>query len=683
MSKSLEQKDPAQLEVMKKRHFAFRLNVFFFSTFILFSVLVVRLAYLQFVQVDEMRANEIKTNTSSTPIAPIRGNIFDRNEYALAYTESTQSLFYRYEPGLDRDVVIDQVHRLAKVFEDFRAEGKEPLSANDIIKRMDVGYDIYKNPTKSPGLVSRPRRIKEGLSQREIAYIMEHMDEFRGLDINEESVRKYDTSTIAVQLIGYLREYSTASNQTSASLSRYKQIGSEYLNEEYVGFDGLELLYQDVLRGKNGSKTYKINAQGKIIEMMDIKIPEKGQNLILSLDKDVQLEAENSIVEHLEWLQGPEGLKFNKAGTEAVAGYAVAMEIATGHIVAMASMPDYDPNVWRGGISNADYQEIQWKMGNGTIRERYANLPEAERGKHPTSLVPLGSTVKPLSILLGLNEGLFTAQEKYPDTGVFVYGRDESKIRNAGGGRANGMISATAAIRQSSNVFMSAMVGNRLYMSKTLNGIDTWDSYMKQFGLGVVTGSGLPGESAGDPYYYKTAQESSAQAALVFASFGQQGRYTALQLAQYATTLANEGKRLKPQFVQKITDYEGNVVEEFDEPIVLSDIDISDEHWKTVKAGMQSSVAFAFDGFPYDFRRKTGTSESDIAGKRVENAVFIAYAPAENPKLAVAVVVPEGGFGGWGAAPIARKIFDAYDKKIGLVDKPDTSNTTDSAQVEE
>jgi penicillin-binding protein 2 len=131
--------------------------------------------------------------------------------------------------------------------------------------------------------------------------------------------------------------------------------------------------------------------------------------------------------------------------------------------------------------------------------------------------------------------------------------------------------------------------------------------------------------------------------------------------------LANRGKRLKPQFVTKITDYEDHVVQEFTEPIVLDEVDYPEEYWDTIQNGMLSSVQ-GFDGFPYSFRRKTGTSQSDIAGKLVDNAVFIAYAPAENPKLAVAVVVPEGGFGGLGAAPIARKIFDAYDKYVGLVD---------------
>ncbi|OUM96559.1 MAG: cell division protein FtsI, partial [Paenibacillaceae bacterium ZCTH02-B3] len=507
-----EQQDPAKQEALRKRNIAFRLNLLFFATFILFSVLVVNLAYLQFVRHDEMKARETSMSSFSTLIAPIRGNIFDRNEYPLAYTESTQSLFFRFEPGQDKDYIVDLAKRVADVFATYGDPDAKPITAEEVIRRMDVGFDLDKKPTKQPGLISRPRRIKEGLSQREIAYFLEHKDEMRGLEITEESIRKYDPNTIAVQLIGYLREFSTASNQTASYLERYRQPNAEYLPDEYVGFDGLELMYQDVLRGKIGRKTYPINAQGRIVGQVEIEYPEKGNNLILSIDKDVQLAAEQAIEEHLEWLRSPEGKKYNEKGTEAVAGYAVAMEVATGHVVAMASIPDYDPNVWRGGISQEEYAEIQWRIANGAIRERYADLPDEERGRHPTSLVPPGSSLKPLSVLIGLNEGLITPTERYHDTGVFVYGRDQSRVRNAGG-RGYGSLNATSAIRHSSNTFMAAMIGNRLYMSsKYDNPLDVWDSYMKQFGLGVTTGSGLPGESAGDPYYYKTAETSSKQA---------------------------------------------------------------------------------------------------------------------------------------------------------------------------
>lgn len=665
-----DSKDPAQHEANLKRHFALRLNIFFFSAFLLFSILVVRLAFLQFVESDEMKKKEENNSTISTPIAPIRGNIYDRNGYPIAYTESTQSLYFRVEPGRSKESVVQLAYDLAELFMKSGDSSKPQITSEEIIKKMDVGYDLNQNFTKSPVLTSVPRRIKEGLSQREVAYLLEHKDELMGLEITEESVRRYDSNTIATQLIGYMREHSTAKNQAASYLTRYKDGNREYTNDEYVGFDGIEFLYQDVLRGTNGSKTYPINAQEKIVGQVEIQFPQKGQNLTLSLHKDVQLLTEEAIVNHIEWMKSDEAklLKTPYQGKNAVAGYAVAMEVDTGHVVAMASMPDYDSNVWRGGINQTTLNMIRQQFENGTIRERRPDLSVKEIGKHPSSLVPLGSTIKPLTVLIGLNEGLITPQTKYQDTGIFTYGRDESKIRNSGS-HAYGSLTPTTAIQKSSNTFMSSMVGNKLYLSSRIaEPLDVWDSYMKKFGLGVSTESGLPGEQSGIIEYYETVKNSSAQAALVFASFGQQGKYTTLQLAQYITMLANRGKRLKPQFVTKITDYEDHVVEEFTEPIILNEVDLPDEYWNTIEKGMISGVQ-GFDGFPYDFRRKTGTSESDIAGQKLDNAVFIAYAPAENPKLAVAVVVPEGGFGGQGAAPIARQIFDAYDKYVGLVDE--------------
>jgi penicillin-binding protein 2 len=125
---------------------------------------------------------------------------------------------------------------------------------------------------------------------------------------------------------------------------------------------------------------------------------------------------------------------------------------------------------------------------------------------------------------------------------------------------------------------------------------------------------------------------------------------------------------VKPQFVEKITTYDGKTVSTF-EPEILNTVEMPDEYWDVVQRGMERVTQQGFDGFPYKLASKTGTAESDTSAGRVENAVFIAYAPADNPKLAVAVVVPEGGYGAWGAAPIARAIFDAYDRSIGLTDE--------------
>jgi penicillin-binding protein 2 len=216
---------------------------------------------------------------------------------------------------------------------------------------------------------------------------------------------------------------------------------------------------------------------------------------------------------------------------------------------------------------------------------------------------------------------------------------------------------------------MSEMVGRRLYLKYGKNRvIDVWDNYMKQFGLGVLTGSGLKGEIKGTIDYTNTKQTGSALASMIFSSFGQGAAYTPLQLAQYAAMLGNRGSRMRPIFVDKIESPEGKVVKTI-QPEVLNKVDIPKAYWDSVERGMERVRKQGFDNVTYRVAAKTGTSQMSVAGKLLENAVFIAYAPIEKPKLAIAVVVPEGGYGAWGAAPIARKIFDAYDKAIGLTDK--------------
>jgi penicillin-binding protein 2 len=242
----------------------------------------------------------------------------------------------------------------------------------------------------------------------------------------EESARVYDENTIASQLVGYLRPFSTARNQTQSYLNFYKDNPGEYLNEEFVGFDGLEFLYQDELRGKNGSKSYPVNSRSQIIGQVTITPPDKGHNLYLTLKKDVQLAAENAITQQLAYMKSREAeqLKYPALGKNALAGYAVAMEVDTGRVVAMASMPDYNTNIWsKERIPTEEYNSIQFQYINGTIRERYADIQDnKERSKHPSSLVPLGSTIKPLTVLLGMNEGIIGPNERYVDPTTFVFG---------------------------------------------------------------------------------------------------------------------------------------------------------------------------------------------------------------------------------------------------------------------
>ncbi|MBD2847876.1 penicillin-binding protein 2 [Paenibacillus sp. IB182496] len=666
----LRTEEQRKREAAKRRNFSFRLNVFFFVAFFAFSVLIVRLAVLQFVEGPEMKEREASIGTRYVKIPPIRGNILAAGGEEIAYSTSMQSLYYTLAYDTSTEQAQQMAGRLAEALNANREPDAEALTEEQIFDIMDVkGRRSY---------VYEPRRIKADLSEREIAYFMERRDLYPGVEIVEESIRNYSEDTIAVQLIGYMRGFNSL-NQGNNAIRYYVDIAEDngnrdpadqYLDKELVGYDGIELMFQEELRGRNGLKTYPVDYMSRIVGPMELTLPEKGNNVYLTIDRDIQLDTEQAILDHLHTINTSSDPQ--EYAPYAKTGYAVAMEVKTGNVVAMASMPDYDPNVWKDGVSQEQYNYLMYFTNNGTIRSVPAYYEDVKEGyNHPSSLVPLGSTQKPLSVLLGLNEGLFTTTTMYNDIGFFEFGREgyETRVNNASNAR-NGLLDPSRAIAKSSNAFMSEMVGNKLYMMPGNEGLELWDRYNKEFGLGVPTGSGLPNESSGIINYFHEAESGSSQSALIYASFGQQGQYTALQLAQYATMLANRGQRIKPQLVKEIRTSDGELVRTYERE-VLNEVDIPDEYWREIEIGMDQVPVRGFDDFPYDFRRKTGTSQQDVGNrKKVENAVFIAYAPADDPVLAVAVVVPDGGYGGRGAAPIARQIFDAYDAYVGLDGQP-------------
>ncbi|WP_165790095.1 penicillin-binding protein 2 [Paenibacillus sp. GM1FR] len=623
-----------------------RLNLFFFAAFVIFSILIFRLAFVQFVEGPELTYMETSRNTKDIPLAPVRGPIYDATgEVALAYSEPVQSLYVLlyedYRNDERRQEAEELAHDLAAVFKQFNPGDKEQPDAEEIIKRLDLDYQ------KTFGYV--PRLVKSDLSTKEIAFFMEKKADYPGVMVLEENIRKYDPDGVAVQIVGYTREFKRAPD----SIAKYKAIregastqrdpGLVYHEEEKVGFDGLELQYQEELRGRSGYQSIDIDARNLPDGTMLQTPPEKGYSLVSTINKEIQMAAQEAITDELRRLP------------KAITGYAVAMEVDTGNVVAMASMPDYDPNDW-------DYDKIKYVFRNGTTESFPPNDAKPSRAE---SVILLGSVIKPLSVLIGLKEGLFTAGQTYHDQGYAILGKDGRQVKNSHSAY-NGSITARRAIEKSSNAFMIDMVGKRLLSKYGSEGIDIWDKHMKEFGLGVSTGVDLPNEFLGRLEY--TNKDESALTRLAFASFGQQAKYTTMQLAQYTTMLANKGKRMEPHLVKEIRDADGNVVKEI-KPKVLNEVDFADAHWNEVHKGMVTKVS-AFDGFPYDYARKTGTSEQGTGPNKKENGVFIAFAPRDNPKLAVAVVVPEGGFGSVSASPIARKIFDAYDEVYGLDGTP-------------
>lgn len=650
--------------------FNLRINLFFFSTFIIFCIIIVRLAILQFVEGPELTEQETGGRTKNFPLQPIRGSIIDASGTPIAYSKPSNALYVtllknynsQTDKGKENLPEIEAfAEKMFKVFEEHGSAEAEKMTVKDILEKLDL------DSKKQGGY--EPRRIKGDLTDKEVAYFIENKDEFPGIEIVEENVRFYDKDTVAVQTIGYLKEFKGVK-----SLEKYKEIdeankdqkdpGLKYTETEWVGYDGLEMMFQDELRGKNGYMSIPINPQNMIDGVPTMVPPEKGNNVHTTIHKEIQLKAEQAIVDQLDWLHK---VPFSgQTHRNAKTGYAVAMEVDTGNIVAMASIPDYDPNVWKDGTD--DWDVVTPFMRNGTI----SPFSSGRSANNLESVLLLGSTVKPLSVLIGLNEGFFGVNSYYYDKGYAEFGGDKSRVRNSQS-KAFGSIDPALALQNSSNAFMIDMVGKQLFNKYGIKGIDVWDKYMKDFGLGVSTEVGLPFEYKGTIEYTNIEQAGSPLAALVYASFGQSGKYSTMQLAQYVTTLANRGARLKPQLVSEIKDQDGNVVKKFGRE-VLNEVKFKDEYWNEVIKGMNTQGLASFVDFPYDFARKTGTSQQEVYsnGTRTltDNGVFIGFAPRENPKLAVAVIIPEGGFGSYSAAPVARKIFDAYDEVYGLDGTP-------------
>lgn len=665
--KSVYKDDPREQEAAMQRHFNIRLNLFFFSAFAIFTVIIVRLAILQFVEGPSLSAQESSLRVKAVPMTPIRGSIWAAGGEALAYSTPVQSLYITlqkdYSQSTDRGKqnrpeALALADQLKEVFDKYGDAEQEPMTLEDIIKAMDLDYRLNNGFT--------PRRIKIGLTYKEVAYFLERKDQFSGIEIVEESIRHYDPDTVAVQAIGYMKKFSNASTTDASDLAYYKDIRElteidpalQYTEAELVGYDGLELYYQEALRGKNGFKSVPIDPRNMATGIPEVTAPVKGYDLHTTINKNIQMTAEQAILDQIDWVH--KNPVSGKTHPNAKTGYAVAMEVDTGNIVAMASMPDYDTNLWQNGsIDNDNWNAIMSNYQNGTITP----YSSGQSGHGFGSNVLLGSTIKPLSVLIGLNEGLFTTSTLYNDKGIAYFGKDDSSSVRNSGRKAYGLLDPENAIYHSSNTFMVEMVGERLYSKYRADTIDVWDKYMKEFGLGVSTGVDLPREFLGSLGYKDDSQTVLSR--IVYASFGQQGGYTAMQLAQFTATLATHGKRMEPHLVSKITDEDGNIIEEF-KPTVLNEVEFADSYWKEVIGGMKTGVNAAFSGFPYDFARKTGTSEQWADGANRDNGVFIAFAPRENPKLAVAVIIPEGGFGAYSAAPVARKIFDAYDQEYGL-----------------
>ncbi|HBI04313.1 MAG TPA: penicillin-binding protein, partial [Paenibacillaceae bacterium] len=581
-----------------------RINYLLLFIFLLFILLIIRLSFLQIVKGEHYSQQALSRSDKYITIPAMRGRIFSRegNKPIVYNRPSPTAVFTEIEKMKKEDLI--------KLSEDLEKALKRPRE--EILKKMDVGfvYKIDKNgkmtireaPRNSQRFMEKD--IKIDLTQKEIAYLSEHHLDFPGISVQTKPIRVYDNRRIAVQTIGYVRPYNIMESSLNSLNEIYQRKNEKYTPNQLVGFEGVELSYEDQLHGKNGKRYFSVDANGNVQSEFNEVPPKKGNDIYLTIDSRMQLEIRDFIQDYLPKIRKTK----DAADTKSI--YAVAMEVQTGKIVSMISYPEYDPNIWIKGVEKSLYDQVKYYVPNGTIQSApYDVSPKKgmealeEIAKHPQSIVPTGSTIKPATLLMGLSEKVISSYEVWQDPpGGYKYGNGTDIVRNDKN-HNYGAITPQIALQKSSNTYM-ARIGKLINDKYNKNSIYIMQKYFHALGLGVKTGIPLPFENHGVQDFVATNRNISSLAAMVQASFGQQERYTAMQLCQYAATVANKGKRMQPQIVDKIVDPSGKLVEKV-APKVMNHLNIPDEIWDTVHEGMHmvtqrhGTANSTFGSFPY------------------------------------------------------------------------------------
>ncbi|MBO8163825.1 MAG: penicillin-binding protein [Brevibacillus sp.] len=492
-----------------------------------------------------------------------------------------------------------------------------------------------------------PRRVKVNISEQEMAKIVERRMELPGVDVIVEPIRQIreddDDKNFATHVLG------------STVAIRPEQL-DEYLARGYsptdrVGELGLELYYEEQLRGRDGVMEVHVNKNSEMVEKRMRQPAEPGNDLVLAMDWRFQSKVEEILRTSIQEIRSDP-----KKSKEISEAHAIVMNPKTGEILAMASYPDYNLNLHynREEFNKRYHTEILPNQRNDLINAAYAP----------------GSTVKPISVMIALQEGLTTPNETIYDTGGLNVGNVYMKNWRAGG---HGRVDARRALQVSNNTYMYAMAlrlaekaysQNKSYKEQ----FAVLDYYNAQFGLGVKTGVDLPGEITG--WFAKDTYLGN----LAHAFIGQYDNFTPMQLAQYVSTLANDGYRLRPHFVKEIRkgttdpDQPGPVLTVM-KPEVLNRIEIDPKWLKVIQEGMRmvtmpgGTAYYSFKDLPFTVAAKTGTAQT---GSAADNSLIIGYAPYEDPQVSFVVIVPKGGHGSDSSGPIARKILEAYHQLYPL-----------------
>jgi penicillin-binding protein 2 len=603
--------------------FRMRLTAMVVFVFIAFGLLVARFVWLQVIKHGQYMAQAEDNRIALVPIVPNRGLIVDRNGVVLARNFSAYTLEItpsKLEANLES--VIDELAKLVAI---------EPKDR----KRFKRLLEESKNFSSVP--------IRTRLSDDEVARFTAQRFRFPGVEVQARLFRQYPLGEVASHVIGYIGRI----NQNEAKAledDEDEAVAANYNGTDHIGKEGLEKSYERQLHGITGYEQVERSAGGRAIRTLSRKAPTAGSNLILSIDIELQKVIEEAFGDQR--------------------GALVAIEPETGDVLAYVSRPGFDPNLFVDGIDSQSWNEL-----NTSIDRPLMNRPLS--GTYPP-----GSTFKPFMALAALELGKRRPEQGISDPGFFTLGGHRFNDDKKGG---HGYIDMYRSIVMSCDTYYY-LLGNEM-------GIDAISGFMAQFGFGAPTGIDLEHEKTGvlpsqqwkrERFKRNRAAQKWVGGDTVSISIGQGfNNYTMLQLSHAVATLANNGVLMKPHLVKMLEDG-GTRARTLTVPKESGRIPLKQENIDVIKRAMvgvtsdQSGTGYlAFRNAAYTVGGKTGTAQVvGLKGAKYnahgtperlrDNALFTAFAPADKPRIAIAIVVENAGFGSTGAAPIVRKALDYY-----------------------
>lgn len=510
-----------------------------------------------------------------------------------------------------------------------------------------------------------PRVVSVDVSRRVVAYINAHPSLFPGVAIEDRTQRAYPLNNLCAHVLGYTG--TITDDQLKAAKENNSEDAISYVLGDTLGQAGIEAQYENVLQGIKGEQTVFVDADGNVINRSGSIDPQSGSDVVLTIDADIQKAAEDSLNAHIERLRG-------NGMSECYGGCALAMEVETGEILAMASAPSFSPSLFVGGISYDDWQSLSSEKAHNPLLNR------SMCGQYPSA-----STIKPFSSLAALDYGIATPESSYVCTGYWT-GLGSQFGQYCWLHSGHGRMTIQTGITNSCDVVFYE-IGKAFFFSKTQDGMQ---KTFKEWGLGAKTGIDLPGELEG-------RVPDAAWKEKHFANYNEDARkwqggdltnlaigqgdllVTPLQMLSAYATFANGGVRVCPHLMKSIKSSMGTgSVIDYKAPD-LEAINIKQEYFDVVKRGLVGVIyeesqaqASHFTNMKEKVAGKTGTAETSHTSP---TGWFIAYAPVDHPKYVVASMIEDGGFGADGALYVVRDILGA------LFGEPDSSSESNASHA--